>query len=338
MEGKICKVSEGLARVTADNDDQAIRFAGLGFRSSKESSAWLVTHMPEHHCGLLVDVHIVMEHIQSSITGTDTINMLEKLFKLKLQTLADGMAMKSYERKIPRFFSQSSVHRVIKHDDSHFESIATYEEWDTPVSGYRARLKEELVTFRAAHLGNIDETLERDSMIYAVANMALTDAIGWMEGFIVFIDDYYRELSKARFGTKKAWHVTTRLGRRMLLEISMPRNGVQNSFQPGKNDQICQRIVWSVFKCQDIMARYKRHNYKDDPTVGSELVKFLAVNSGYEVLDSLKVDMVDVKVDLATVKKDIQVAIKAASSASNKADEGKKAHDALLKRLVKLEK
>jgi hypothetical protein len=82
MEGKICKVSEGLACVTADNDDQAIRFAGLGFRSSKESSAWLVTHMPKHHCGLLVDVHIVMEHIQSSITGTGTINMLEKLFKL----------------------------------------------------------------------------------------------------------------------------------------------------------------------------------------------------------------------------------------------------------------
>jgi hypothetical protein len=210
---------EGLDWVTADNNDQAIRFAGLGFHSSKESSAWLVAHMPEHQCGLLVDVHIVMEHIQSSITRTNTINMLKKLFKMKLQTLADRMAMKSYERKIPRFFPQSSVHRVIKHDDSHFESIVTYEEWDPPVSGYRARLKEELVTFRAAHLGNIDKTLEQDSMIYAVANMALTDAIGWMEGFIVFIDNYYREFSKARFGTKKAWHMTTRLGRHMLLEI-----------------------------------------------------------------------------------------------------------------------
>jgi hypothetical protein len=86
------------------------------------------------------------------------------------------------------------------------------------------------------------------------------------------------------------------------------------------------------------MARYNRHNYKDDPTVGSELVKFLAVNSGYEVLDSLKVDMAAIKVELSTIKKDIQVAIKAASSASNKADKGKKAHDTLLKRLVKLEK
>jgi hypothetical protein len=338
MEGKICKVSEGLARITAENDDQAIRFGGLGFRTSKESNAWLVTHMPEHHCGMLVDVHIVMEHVQSSITGTDTINMLEKLFKLKLQTLADGMAMKSYERKIPRFFSSASAHKVIKHDDSHFDNIASYEEWDTPVSGFRARLKEELVTCRAAHLGNIDETLERDSIGYAIATMALTEAIGWMEGFIVFLDDYYRDLSKARFGTKKAWHVTTRLGRRMLLELSMPRNGVQHSFSPGKNDQICQRIVWSVLKCHDIMARYKRHSYKDDPTVGSELVKFLAVNSGFEVLDSLKVDMAAVKVDLATVKKDVNAAIKASGAAANKADEGKKVQDALIKRVMKLEK
>jgi hypothetical protein len=338
MEVKIDKVSEGLARVTAENDDHAIRFAGLGFRSSKESNAWLLIHMPDHHCGLVVDVHMVMEHVQSSITGTDTINMLEKLFKLKLQTLADGMAMKSYERKIPRFFSQASVHKVIKHDDSHFETIGSYEEWDAPVSGFRARLKEELVTFRAAHLSNIDETLERDSIMYAVANMALTESVAWLEGFIVFIDDYYRELSKARFGSKKAWHVTTRLGRRMFMEIATPRNGVQNSFQPGRNDLICQRIVWSVLKCHDLMARYKRHNYKDDPTVGSELVKFLAVNSGYEVLDSLKTEMVTVSADLAAVKKDIQVSIKASSSASNKADEGKKAHDALIKRVAKLEK
>jgi hypothetical protein len=138
MESKITKVSEGLARVKAETDDHAIRFAGLGFRSSKESNAWLLIHMPDHHYGLVVDVHMVMEHVQSQITGTDTINMLEKLFKLKLQTLADGMATKSYERKIPRFFSQASVHKVIKHDDSHFETIGSYEEWDTPVSGFRA--------------------------------------------------------------------------------------------------------------------------------------------------------------------------------------------------------
>jgi hypothetical protein len=58
--------------------------------------------MPDHHCGLVVDIHMVMENIQAAIAGQDSISMLEKLFKLKIQTLADGLAMKSFETKVPR--------------------------------------------------------------------------------------------------------------------------------------------------------------------------------------------------------------------------------------------
>jgi hypothetical protein len=338
FEGRLDKVSDRVSKVTAETDEHAIRFAGLGFRSSKESNAWLVLHMPDHHCGLVVDVHMVMEHIQAAITGTDSISMSDKLFKLKIKTLADGLAMKSFESKVPRYFSQSSVHKVVKHDASHFETIATFDEWDTPISGFRTRLKEELQTFRAAHRDNIDESLNRESIGYAVATMALTESVSWLEGFIVFLDDYYRDLTKAKFGSKKAWHVTTRLGRRMLLEIAVPRNGVQNAFHVGQNDQICQRILWSVLKAHDVMARYKRHNYKDDPTVSSELVKFLAVNTGYEVLDVLTTKMSAMEADVASLKKDVAAANKASASASNKADEGKKALDLLVKRVTKLEK
>jgi hypothetical protein len=338
FESRLDKVSDRLAQVTAETDEHAIRFGGLGFRSSREADAWLVQNMPDHHCGLVVDVHIVMEHIHTAIAGQDSISMLEKLMKLKVKTLADGLAMKSYENKIPRYFSQASVHKVVKHDASHFENIATYEEWDTPITGFRARLKEELQTFREAHLENLDETLRRDSVAYSIANMALTDAVAWLEGFVVFIDEYHRGLTKAGFGTKKAWHVTTRLGRRMLLEIAVPRNGVQNSFQTGKNNQICQRIFWSVIKAHDVMARYRRHNYKDDPTVSSELVKFLAVNTGYELLDVLTGKMSNLESEVSTLKKELANAVKSAMASANKSDEGKKAIDLLLKRIVKLEK
>jgi hypothetical protein len=115
--------------------------------------------MPDHHCGLVVDLHMVMEHIQAAIAGQDSISRLEKLFKLKIKTLADGLAMTSFETKVPWYFSQISVHKVVKHDASHFETISTFEEWDASISGFRARLKEELSTFRAAHQENIDEAL-----------------------------------------------------------------------------------------------------------------------------------------------------------------------------------
>jgi hypothetical protein len=41
-------------------------------------------------------------------------------------------------------------------------------------------------------------------MGYTMATMALTESVAWLEGFIVFLDDYHRDLTKAKFGTKKA--------------------------------------------------------------------------------------------------------------------------------------
>jgi hypothetical protein len=34
--------------------------------------------MPDHHCGLVVNVYMVMELVQAAITSQDSIYMLEK--------------------------------------------------------------------------------------------------------------------------------------------------------------------------------------------------------------------------------------------------------------------
>jgi hypothetical protein len=310
----------------------------LGFRSSWEANAWLMIHMPAHHCGLVVDVHTVFEHIQVQSFGQDSIKTLESLIKLKIKTMADGLAMTSFEQKLPRFFKKATAHKVIKDDASHFDTIASFDEWDSPGSGFRVQLKDELVTFRAAHLENIDNALERDSIACAVATMALTESVTWIEGFIVFLDDYHRDLTKAKFGTKKAWHVATRLGKRMLEEIAYPRNGVSNSFEAGNNEQVCQRILWAVLRAHDIMARYKRNGYKDDPTVSAELVKFMAVNTGFEALEAVVVKVKSMEAELVASRKESTAANKAAASAANKTDEQKKLYDLLVKRIAKLEK
>jgi hypothetical protein len=337
FETRIEELSTRMARITADTDEQAVRFAGLGFRTSREANAWLVMHMPAHHCGLIVDVHTVMEHIQVQSFGQDSIKTLESLIKLKIKTMADGLAMTSFEQKMPRFFKKATSHKVIKDDASHFDTIASFDEWDAPGSGFRVQLKEELVTFRAAHLENIDVALERDSIAYAVATMALTESVSWIEGFVVFLDDYHRDLTKAKFGTKKAWHVATRLGKRILEEIAYPRNGVSNSFEAGNNEQVCQRILWAVLRTHDIMARYKRNGYKDDPTVSAELVKFMAVNTGFEALEVLSAKVKTMAAEVTEAKREAHAATKTAAAAANKADELKKAFDLVLKRVAKLE-
>ena len=86
------------------------------------------------------------------------------------------------------------------------------------------------------------------------------------------------------------------------------------------------------------MARYKRNAYKDDPTISAELVKFMAVNTGFEALDILTVKVKAMESDLALAKKDAAGAIKSAMASANKSDELKKFCDLLFKRIVKLEK
>ena len=183
----------------------------------------------------------------------------------------------------------------------------------------------------------MDDTFERSTRAYSVTSMALTESGAWVEGFIVFIDNNYRDLTKAKFGTKKAWHVTTRLGRRIFIEVAIPRDGVQNSFRAGDNFQVCERIFWAVFKSHGVMGRYKLHNFKDDPSVSSELVKFLVVNAGFEVLEDLAVKVTDIVKTVRTLEKEVQVAAKSASTSSNRVDEFKKLYDQLTKRVVKLE-
>jgi hypothetical protein len=338
FEKRLDDVSVRLAKVTSETDEQAIRFAGLGFRSLRESEAWLAIHLPEHQCGLIVDVHIVMEHVHASIGGQEVIGQLQKQIKLGILTLADGLAMSSFQSKLPRFLSKQGAHTVIKNDTSFFSEVPTWEEWDMPMTGFRECMKEALTSFRTAHQGNIDDTLERGALVYSISTMALTESVAWLEGFINFIDDYYRDLSAAKFGSRKAWHVTTRLGRRMFLELDAPRNGVQNFFKAGFNDQVCQRIFWSVVRSHDVMSRYKRNNYKDDPSVSSELVKFLAINTGFEVLEKLTVKVTEMERVVLAMQKETAAATKSAMSAANRADDAKKLCDALIKRVTKLEK
>jgi hypothetical protein len=86
------------------------------------------------------------------------------------------------------------------------------------------------------------------------------------------------------------------------------------------------------------MARYKRNGFKDDPFVSAELVKFMAVNTGFELLDYVATKVKSMDLEIVAAKKEMLLAVKTAAAAGNKTDELKKLVDLLVKRVVKLEK
>jgi hypothetical protein len=67
------------------------------------------------------------------------------------------VAITSFGSKIPKFFSKSHVHKVVKTDGSLFDAIRTYQEWDDPSTGYRLSLQQELSNFEDIHGNYLDK-------------------------------------------------------------------------------------------------------------------------------------------------------------------------------------
>jgi hypothetical protein len=68
------------------------------------------------------------------------------------------------------------------------------------------------------------------------------------------IDDDYKELTKGKFGSKKARHVTTWLAKRLLVEVVTPRVGVVKALHAGALTQIARiAFWWASLRSLDIM-------------------------------------------------------------------------------------
>jgi methyl-accepting chemotaxis protein len=85
------------------------------------------------------------------------------------------------------------------------------------------------------------------------------------------------------------------------------------------------------------MKRYKEAGFKDDPTIASEYVKFLAANSGTDAVEKVSNRMTSVETELKEAAKLARNAGTSASTASNKVDEVKKTLAELLRRVTKVE-
>ena len=337
LEGLIFDISNRLNQADNLSDSNSIKFGGLGLRSKKEVISWLAMHSPGERGGLVMDFHTLMEHVHTTITGQDMILKLNSLYKLKIETISQGAAITSFERTIPRFFSSSTSHRVVKDSASYFDNISEFHLWDQTDDGYKDKLKSELMDFQSSHTLYIDEELEAGSKIHTIATLSLAASISFTNALITFISDTYKEYTMAKFSSKKAWSITTRLASRIITYVSVPRIGVHKTFKAGSPDKIGESIFWSTLKTLDIMSELTTLGFKNSPIVASELVKFLALNTGFEVVEDLIKSNANLKTEVAELKKIAAGNTKTSQTAANKVSELKTTVDNLNKRLAKLE-
>jgi hypothetical protein len=119
--------------------------------------------------------------------------------------------------------------------------------------------------------------------------------------------------------------------------VAGPRNGVHQNFIIGRNDVIAKQIFWAVIRSQDIMARYKNSGFKNDPSMSSEYVKFLIMNTGMDVVDQMGKKQLSLEEKVNTLVKEVKVFEAKASSASNGVSMIKSAVEVLVKRVTSVE-
>jgi hypothetical protein len=333
---RVDRLETEMTKLTARNDEQAVKFASLGFRKIDEVAAWLTINCPENAFGLVVDPHMVFEHMNYNLHSEDSLDRLQKLYKLKIETIGQGISIKSFENKVPKLLSSGTT-SVVRDDVSHFDKIPTHADWKLNEEGWYSKFKAEVHEFQVAHSKTLREELDPESKMYSIAVLALSESVAWVLGFLAFIQEYYEDLTNGKFGSKKGWHVTTRLAKRLIEEVHVPRSSVIKAIRAGNSAHISKQLFWASLQSIDIASRIKNNNYKNDPLVSSELVKFLAINTGFESIEKLQREVSELKEKVFTSSKAASVAEKGANAAGNKADENKKVIDSLVKRITKLE-
>ena len=135
--------------------------------------------------------------------------------------------------------------------------------------------------FSTSHHQQIEENLHTSSPAYLPATLSVTNSVAVIEEIITFMDDFVKELTRAKFSQKKALDVTSRLVKRGFVEIFVPRVGVMRSFKIGNMRQTSGSILWSTIQSLDVAMKFKGVGFINLSIVSSELVKFLLINTGY---------------------------------------------------------
>jgi len=142
------KMERELVAIKSINDESAIRYSNLGFKSQRESDAWFESNLPNDDYGLLMDFNMVCEHVFIQLAGQKILTNLNQVHKMKLSNNNQAVALTSFETRIPKLFcGEGKGVGIVREGESYFKTIKTWDDWDTPNDGFRDQIKRELTVF-----------------------------------------------------------------------------------------------------------------------------------------------------------------------------------------------
>ena len=113
------------------------------------------------------------------------------------------------------------------------------------------------------------------------------------------------------------------------LEVFKPRRSVAIALKAADQHQIAKVTLLALLRLLDIMREIQNIGFLNHPSIANELIKFLAVNTEFQLVKDLQSTTSTLTSDVATLKRELANLVKAHMTASNK-------HDALKNELMAL--
>ena len=348
---RIEKIEEEIRAMKLLTDNDTIRFGALGFKSYSDACSLLLKKCPHDIFGFMSDVHVILEILNvemgcsvSTNPNVDSIKHRADLVKLKLSTDWERYTVTSFDRSIPRRFLSNAKFAIVKSDSSYFDTVTFWYDWKGSEMGFRIRITSALKIHKETMEDYLRNTLSETHPLFRITYESLLASISWIEELLRYIDSTYEEYVESKFNSKKAWNITTRLAKALLLDIVRPRQGVAQAVQSQNVRQMMEITFYGILKSLDRMEAIQKQGFKNSPIVSSELIKVLSKNTAVEAIENLNCTITNLtrdKVRLQNEITDLKTQNKAlsslANSANNKVDQQKTNLEALKKIVSKLE-
>jgi hypothetical protein len=212
-------LEQRFTQVIAENESDAIKFAGLGLRSLDETAAWIETNFSKRAYGLIFDAYLLFDLIadEGAVTQKDLMTEMKCREELDIATDAEGQALTAFLCEVPRLFhSTTGTVALIADNASHLSKVPTHKSWANGTGGLKKTIEKKLSRLKSSLREVLGIELGAGTIAYSVAVEALEKSISWIGFFLSFMDQTYESLHvQSKFSSPRAWSLTTQLGRRI---------------------------------------------------------------------------------------------------------------------------
>lgn len=333
LENKIGEVADDLknAKVGKRNGgrsgSQSVSIGRHSFDSVPELSAWCdVTFPGIIPFGAFVDPYSVLQRVRSfkDVAGDSELKDMEVRRKLHLSA-DEGFALESFKHPLPKIFHGGASENACNY--TWLPGLSSKEKWEdeSGLTGARITISSSREVIRSGVESIIEIRMQGLHEAQALARHLLSDSLSFIESLSTFICDTYRRLDHSGFGKTSSWELVSKLVHRIFAkDCHAVRGRVAEHMDASEAKSMAVGVLWATLATHQVMREYMEHGIENHPSISSEYVRFLVAHSGLTRLDKLERRMLTLEKDNDDLKKQIVNAVKAATTASNKAEQALK--------------